>query len=209
MNRSWISALTIALGISVVGLSSCAPYTVNIAMNPQVPNDIRVRLPFTVGLYLSPEFEMYHWRESDVKNQRTLDYDLGSASKALFLQTFMDMTREIRMVSRKPPYIGPDEPAVAIVIEPQIVGFGQEHPAYFIYLAHIEYRVIVYDRTGAILLDKIYRGDGEAQGEIERYMASDLNFIIMTYNFAAPAKIAMSRAIAALLNDVSQLSVGP
>jgi hypothetical protein len=175
----------------------------NIAMNPQVPTDITGRLPFAVGLYLSPDFEMCHWREYDVGYICTLEYDLGSASKALFLQAFLDMAREIQWVNRKPPYTGPDEPAVAIVIEPQIVGFGEAHSFGFRFapfIAHIAYRAIVYDRTGAVLLDKIYRGDGEARGVIANTDAA---------NFAAPVAIAMSRAIAALLNDVSQLTVSP
>jgi hypothetical protein len=59
-------------------------------------------------------------------------------------------------------------------------------------------------------LDKSYRGDGEAQGERTNTMSGNKAFInTMAGNFAAPAEIAMSRAIAALLNDVSQLSVGP
>jgi len=200
MKWSAISALAIALGISVAGLSGCS--TMQIAMNPKVPGDISCRLPYRVGLYLAPEFEGYHWPGTLKGEGRGLDYDLGSASTALFLQTFMHVAREVQLVNRKPPYSGPDEPSVSIVIEPQLVGFGEYQSGVWItaFGAHIDYRAIVYDRTGAVLLDKMYRGDGEAQGARTYSPAG---------NFAAPAEIAMSRAIAALLSDVCQLSVTP
>lgn len=202
MNRSSISALAIALVTSVVGLSGCSTTTMQVTMHPKVPNDISGHLPYRIGLYLTPEFEGYHWPGTLRGEGRGLDYDLGTASRALFLETFMNMGREIQLVNRKPPYSDPDKPAVAIIIEPQIVGFGENHSGVWIaeYNAHIEYRVIVCDRTGAVLLDKSYRGDGTGQG------APTIN---PAGNFAAPAEIAMSRAIAALLSDVSQLSVGP
>jgi len=201
MKRGSISALAIALGISVVGLSGCS--TMKIAMNPKVPADITTRLPYGVGLYLTPEFERYHWHGTSKAEGRGLDYDLGSASKALFLETFLRLARGAMLVGRKPPDDNPGEPAAAIVIEPKIVGFGEEHSAFWriaAYTAHIEYRTVVYDRTGAVLLDKVYRGDGEARG------ARTLD---PTGNYAAPADIAMSRAIAALFRDLTQLPAAP
>ena len=131
------------------------------------------------------------------------DYDLGSASKALFLETFLRLARGAVVVDRKPPYRGPAEPAVAIVIEPQITGFDVDQPRVSwtpSYLAHIEYRAIVYNRAGVVLLDKIYRGDGETRGTGNKDLAGD---------YATTAAIAMSVAVAAIVKDVSQLPVTP
>jgi hypothetical protein len=111
----------------------------------------------------------------------------------------MRVARGVVRVDGKPPYGNPAEAAVALVIEPQIVGFGLEHPAYWIYSAYVEYRVIVYDRAGNILLDKVYRGDGD-QGA-KTYSPNS--------NHQAVAGIAMTRAVAALVKDVNRLQVTP
>lgn len=203
MKQSTIAALVITLSMSLVGLSGCS--TMRITVNSKVPAEITGRLPYAIGLYFTPEFETYRWRGPAAMELSWLDYDLGSASKSLFIETSMRLARLTLLVQRKPPYSGPDEPAVAIVIDPRIVGFGEEHSAFLRiadYTAHIEYRAIVYDRAGAVLLDKIYRGDGETQGTQTPTPSQDSNFL-------APAAIAMSRAIAALVKDVSRLPVAP
>ena len=172
MQRGPMVSAVIAVAVSAVGLMGCFSIPVKtmpakITINPQAPSGVTERLPYSVGLHLDPEFEAHHWQgettDSHGKVKPTSEYyPLGSPSKSLFIETFMRMAREVVLVNGKPPYSGPDIPAVAIVVEPSIVGFGQEHPAYWIYSAHIEYRVIVYDRTGAILLDRVYRGDGSS-----------------------------------------------
>jgi hypothetical protein len=160
-------------------------------------------VPFSIGLSFTPEFLTYHRQEEPNKPPHSSgisdNNNLVLVSKALFIETFMRMARGVVRVDGKPPYGNPAEVAAAIVIEPQIVGFGLEHPAYWIYSAHIEYRVIVYDRAGAVLLDKVYRGDGD-QGA-KTYSPDS--------SYDAVAGIAMTRAIAALVKDVSQLAVTP
>ena len=203
MKRSTTTNLIIALSVSATGLMGCPPaLTSKITLSPKVPAALTERVPFSIGLSFTPEFLMYHQQEGPVgPPERTsmMDYDLGPASEALFIETFIRMARGVVRVDGRPPYGSPAEVTAAIVIEPQIVGFGQEHPAYWIYTAHIEYRVIVFDRTGAVLLDKVYRGDGD-QGA-KTYSPDS--------SYDAVVGIAMTRAIAALVKDVSQLHVTP
>jgi len=203
MKRSTMATLIFALIVSAPGLMGCpSATTTKITMSPKIPGDVTGRVPFSVGLYLTPEFETNHQHVGPLGfggSSYILDYDLGSASKALFIETFMRIARGVLLVNGRPPYGGQDIPAVAIVIEPSIVGFGQEHPAYWIYSAHIEYRAIIYDRTGAVLLDRVYRGDGD-QGA-KTYSPDSSN--------AAVAGKAMTRAIAELVKDVIQLPVAP
>lgn len=203
MKRSTMTVLIIALSVSATGLTGCSPaLTAKITLNPKVPADLTERVPFSIGLSFTPEFLTYSRQEGPVgppEMSSMMDYDLVSATKTLFIETFARMARGVVRVEGKPPYGNPDEAAAAIVIEPQIVGFGQEHPAYWIYTAYIEYRIIVYDRAGAILLDKVYRGDGD-QGA-KTYSPDS--------SYAAVAGIAMTRAIAALVKDVNRLPAAP
>jgi len=203
MKRRAMTVLIIALSVSATGMMSCLPApTRNNALGPKVPADLTERVPYSIGLSFTPEFYMPNRKEEPNRppdRYGMTDYDLVSASKTLFIETFMRVARGVVRVDGKPPYGNPNEAAVAIVIDPQIVGFGQEHPAYWIYSAHIEYHVIVYDRAGTVMLDKVYRGEGDQGAKTHSPDSS----------YAAVAGIAMTRAIAALVKDVSQLPVTP
>jgi len=202
MKRSTMAGLIIALSVNATGLMGCLPSRTRYnSQGPKVPADFTERVPYSIGLSFTPEFLTYHRQEGPDGSPGSSQADscLVSWSKTLFIETFMRMARGVVRVDGKPPYGNPDEPSPAIVIEPQIVGFGQEHPAYWIYKAHIEYRVIVYDRAGAVLLDKVYSGDGD-QGA-KTYSPDS--------SYGAVAGIAMTRAIAPLVKDVSQLPVSP
>ena len=202
MKRISMAGLILALSVSATVLTGCLPSrSRNTTLSPKVPADLTERMPYSIGLSLTPLLTYQRQEEPNKPPESSAisDYDLVTASKTLFIEAFMRLARGVVRVDGKPPYGNPNEAAAAMVIEPHIVGFGLEHPAYWIYSAYIEYRVIVYDRAGAVLLDKVYRGDGD-QGA-KTYSPDS--------SYQAVAGIAMTRAITALVKDVSQLPVTP
>ncbi|MBI4691048.1 MAG: hypothetical protein HY754_12415 [Nitrospirae bacterium] len=130
-----------------------------------------------------------------------LDYDFGSASKSLFLETFMRVSKGIMIVEKRPPYAPSEQIDVSIVIEPHITLFSEDHSAILRiadYTAHIEYKVIVYDKQGNILLDKTYKSDGVARGQAT---------ISPSSNYAAPAEIAMGKIVVMIIDDLIKITV--
>jgi len=199
MKRRDILTVVILVFLTTVVLAGCT--TMKISMNPKVPIEelTSKRIPIKVGLYMDTEFQGYHWKGTSGAEMSKLDYDLGSASKSLFLETFMRVSKSVVLVDRKPPYASQDGIDVTIVIEPHITKFSERHSAILRvadYSAQIEYKVIVYDRKGNVLLDRIYQADGVVRGRATHSPGS---------NYAAPAEIAMAKAIVMVVDDISKL----
>lgn len=187
--------------LSTVVFAGCT--TMKVSMNPKVPAEelATKRIPVKVGLYMDTEFINYHWQGTSNAEMSKLDYDLGSASKSLFLETFMRVSKSMMLVDKKPPYAPQEQIDVSIVIEPHIALFSEDHSAILRiadYTAHIEYKVIVYDKQGNILLDKTYKADGVAKGQATVSPSS---------NYAAPAEIAMAKIVVMIVDDLINIKI--
>lgn len=194
----WVSIAAVALVLSVTGCT-----TMKITMNPKAPaNDLaKGKIPCKVGLLMDSTFQSYHWMGKSGAEMSKLDYDLGSASKSLFLESFMQTTKAVTLVNSKPPYSEADLKDVVIAVEPKIVGFSEKHSAVLRianYEANITYHICVYDSSGKLLIDKDYSGNGVVQGKATNSPGS---------NYAAPAERAMSQAIVAIIDDIRKLPI--
>lgn len=194
--------VAIALLSCVVGLTGCS--TMYVKMTPKAPAGELAgkKLPVKVGLLMDGEFQNYHWKGMSKAEMSKLDYDLGSASRGLFLESFMLVSDGIALVDAMPPYSDADKKDVAIVVSPKIASFSEKHnPMVRIanYHAEITYHVTVYDSAGKVLLDKDYSGQGDVKGVATISPAS---------NYAAPAEVAMGNAIVAIVKDIRGLDLG-
>jgi hypothetical protein len=185
----------------VLAVTGCT--TIRVAMNPRVPaNELANKhIPCTVALLMDNTFQNYHWLGKSRAEMSKLDYDLGSASKSLFMESFMLVSKGIAMVDSIPPYSDPGRGEIAIVVKPMITDFSEEHSAWLRvvdYHAEITYHVTVYDKKGKPVLDKDYREKGVAKGHATISPGS---------NYAAPAEKAMEQAIVAIIGDISRLEI--
>lgn len=202
MNK--IRAFVVAVGIAVLVLGAMGCSTMRITMSPKAPTTelANKHIPFKVALLMDSEFQHYHWKGSSGAEMSKLDYDLGSASKSLFMESFMTVSNGVTLVDSKPPYSDPSRNDIIIVVQPRITGFAEEHNAVLRvanYHAEITYHVTVYDKAGKTVLDKDYPANGIVQGERTVSPAS---------NYAAPAEKAMAQAIVAIIDDISKLKMG-
>lgn len=177
------------------GVTGC---TMHITMNPtstvELPNK---HIPCRVILFIDSEFQNYHWQGFSGAELRGLDYDLGSASKNLFLEAFRLASDGVKIVETKPTYPVLGHSDVVLVVHPSISGFSEKHSLLIRnadYYAEITYHVTVYGKTGNILIEKDYYAKGIEMGSIDIYR-----------NHAAPAEKAMAQAIVTIIDDISRL----
>lgn len=186
----------------VVCLTGCS--TMYIKMTPKAPTaDLaEKKIPVRIGLLMDGEFQNYHWKGMSKAEMSKLDYDLGSASKGLFLESFMLVSDAVTLVDATPPYSDADKKNIAIVVKPNIASFREKHhPMLRIanYHAEITYHVTVYDSRGKVLLDKDYVGHGDVKG---------VRTISPASNYAAPAEEAMGAVVVAIVKDIRELNLG-
>lgn len=198
--RAWLGAIVV--GGLVLGAAGCT--SMRITMNPKVPSAELwgKRIPYKVGLLMDSAFQNYHWQGTSRAEMSKLDYDLGSASKGLFLESFMLVSKAVTLVDSKPPYSDPSRNDIVIVVEPTITEFSEKHSAWLRvadYYAEITYHVSVYDKTGQRVLEKDYPAKGVARGQATHSPGS---------NYAAPAERAMAQAIVDIIDDISNLRIG-
>jgi len=201
MNKTRAVLGSVMVAALVLGAMGCS--TMRITMNPKAPTTelSNKRIPFKVALLMDSEFVNYHWQGTSGAEMSKLDYDLGSASKSLFLEAFMLVSKGVTLVDSKPPYSDSSRNDIVVVVQPKITGFSEEHSAWLRvvnYYSEITYHVSVYDRTGKSVLDKDYKAKGVARGQATVSPGS---------NYAAPAEKAMAQAIVAIIDDISKLKM--
>lgn len=192
----------VAVAVVVFFLNGCT--TMHITMNPKTPSDelIGGKIPVKVALYMDTEFQNYHWHGQSGAEMSKLDYDLGSASKSLFLESFMLVSKAVVLVNSAPPYSDVDKSDISVVVRPKIVSFSEKHSAVLRvadYHAEITYHVTVYDKNGKVIIEKDYNAIGVVAGKATVSPGS---------NYAAPAEKAMSNAVVKIIKDISNLKIG-
>jgi hypothetical protein len=153
-------------------------------------------IPCKITLFIDRASQNYHWQGFSDAELRGLDYDLGSASKNLFLDAFKRVSEGVTLVDSMPAYPAND---LFLVVHPRIGGFSEKHNLFIRnadYHAEITYHITVYDNKGKIILEKDYTGRGVQMGTIN-----------VPRNHAAPAEKAMAQAIMAIIDDISKLSM--
>ncbi|MEW6670990.1 MAG: hypothetical protein AB1427_04760 [Thermodesulfobacteriota bacterium] len=179
------------------GVTGCA--SLHITMNPEVSESelATKHIPYHIILVIDSELESYHWQGFSDAELRNVDYDLGSASKDLFLKAFMLASKGVTLVKSRPTYSDAGRNDIVLVVHPRIGGFSEKHSLWIRnadYLAEIIYHVTVYDKTGKVLLEKVYSSRGVAMGSTNLYS-----------NYGAPVERAMEQAIVAIIDDINKL----
>lgn len=191
MNRITAFAAAIMAFVLAAGLAGC---TMHVTMNPSSAYEFPDKaIPCKTILYIDKAFRDYHWEGFSAAELSGLDYDLGSASKNLFIDAFKRASHGVTVVESMPSY-PLDEPAV--VVHPVISGFSERHNAFMRnanYYALITYRVRVYDKEGRTLLEKDYSAEGAEMGWADVHR-----------NYAAPAEKAMAKAVGDIIDDISR-----
>ena len=187
-----VTAMVFAL---VAGVTGCGP--LHITMNPSSEFELEKRhIPFNVTLFIDHDFQNYHWQGFSDAELRGLDYDLGAASKNLFLDAFKRVSDGVTLVESRPTYPVND---LVLVVHPRIGGFSEKHSLWIRnadYHAEITYHVTAYDQTGKIVLENDYTARGVQMGTMN-----------VPRNYAAPAEKAMAQAITKIIDDISKLGV--
>lgn len=194
-------AITLAVAALVVTLASCfTGCTMHITMNPSSVSDMEYgRIPGKTILVMDKEFTNYRWEGFSSAELRGLNYDLGTASKNLFHDAFRRASKEVVITENKPAFPITDSENIILVVQPRIVGFSEKNNPFIRntdYQATITYHIIVYDKTGKIILEKDYTETGAEMGTIDIYR-----------NYAAPAEKAMARTLKVMMTDINKLAV--
>jgi hypothetical protein len=196
-----IIILASILAISMFIIIGCAPMIIK--LSPEIPVSILSgrHLPYRVALYMDNQFQEYHFTEQNNAEMSSMDYELGSAAKSLLIETFMRISQGVLLATHKPPYTQDDNMDATIVIEPHFASFSEEHSAILRtaeYTAHLEFNVIVYDKDGKIVNEKLYQADGAAKGQATYSPAS---------NYAKPAEIALGNLLVLMVDDINALNL--
>ena len=186
--------------IMVVTLVACTTgCTMHITMRPEVSSDKLTNrlIPCKIVLFIDSEFKNYHWHGFSDAELRSLDYDLGSASKDLFLDALTRVSNEVTLVESRPTYADLVHEGIILVVHPSIVGFRETHSLWIRnadYYAEITYHVTAFDKSDKIILENDYSAEGVAMGGTNLYL-----------NYAAPAERAMEQVIMTIIDEISKL----
>ena len=184
--------------IAVFFLAGCT--SMNLLNNPRA-NTLSLAggsMPVNVGLYVTPLFSEYKYKGNCAAEMSTLNYNLGQASVLLFEDALAQTAKSVAIVDKAPPYASGKED-IAIVIEPSIESFSEDHPVMLRtskYEAQIAYKVKVYNKEGKVILEKSYTGTGARSG-IATHSPG--------HNFEIAAGDAMNDALMKILKDVAQV----
>lgn len=198
MNKAKTFAVTWMFAALAAAVSGCGP--MHIAMNPASALDPAGRhVPCKITLLLDREFQNYHWEGFSRADLRGLDYDLGSASKNLFIRAFTLASDGVTVVESRPSFPVLDTAGIVLVVHPRISGFAEKHNAFkrnADYYAEITYQIKVYDKTGRVVLENDYTAGSAQMGGIDVYR-----------NHAAPAEKAMAQAVMKIIDDIGRLTL--
>ncbi len=175
------------------GITGC---TMHITMNPSSSVEFANKtIPCKITLFMDNAFQNFHWQGFSDAELRGLDYDLGSASRDLFIDAFKRASYSVTLVESMPTYPLND---LVLVVRPGISGFSEKHSLFIRnanYYAEITYHIKVYDKIGKVILEKDYSATGVEMGSTDLYR-----------NYATPAEKAMAQAIRNIIDDVSKIS---
>jgi hypothetical protein len=196
MRRTITFAAVIMILALAVGFTGC---TMHITMNPSSAAELASKhIPYKILLFMDGEFRNYHWQGFSSAELQGLDYNLGSASKNLFIDAFKRVSEGVTVVESRPIYPVAGHGDIVLVVHPRIGRFSEKHNPFIRnanYYAEITYQVTVYDKIGRIVLEKNYTAGGVEMGSMDVYR-----------NHAAPAEKAMAQAIVMIIDDINKLA---
>lgn len=187
----------------IIVLSGCG--TIQVSMSPLISNaELGGRsIPARVGLLMDSEFANLHWHGFTGAEMAKLDYDLGSASRDILRDTLTRVATGVELVEKRPPYAANGQHDLALVVEPHFVQFAEGHSLWIRngdFTAHLEYQVIVYDKRGNVLSDRIYKADARQRGSMDPRES-------LGSRYGAPAGLALEKIVLMIVDDLAGIKI--
>lgn len=155
---AWAALL---LAVAVTGCDQA------LTINTPFPEPLVEPLPYDVGVYITPEFAGFTYRE-DVPNDSDWTIDIGAANVALFERV---LGRVFRSAARVPSRQADPATGLAAIIEPSIQAFEFSLPrqsATDQYAVWIRYNLAVYDPAGNLLTNWTVNAFGQTGSQAMR-----------------------------------------
>ncbi len=152
---------TLVFIASLALLCSCST---SVTVEGSLPTPLVKRIPASVGVYFSPEFESFR-HEEVIAQVGSFKVDFGQQNLNFFSNLLAAMFNSVTLVDEPP--VPPEQMAgLDGVLVPEIVKFGFLTPGISglnFYSASIHYRLTLFGRDGSKLADWTVVGYGKAE----------------------------------------------
>ncbi len=122
-------------------------------------------------LYVTEAFRTHSETKTDVMDMKKWKYELGPVSVDSFKYALASKFEKVEVKLGPPSFPTESElnKDLLVIVEPAFSQFDTHFPVVFkfeTYKAVISFRVKAYDRTGKLVLEKVYEGVGGQRGSI-------------------------------------------
>lgn len=143
-------------------LSSC---TTSVVVEGSVPTPLVSKIPARMGIYYSEEFSQFTYQES-IKDAGSWSIDLGDQNLSFFRNLTDSLFNSVTEV-HEPPLSSEEMQNLDGLFVPYIEKYGFLTPAISglkFYSASIEYRIVMFDKSGEKIGDWNIVGYGKSEG---------------------------------------------
>lgn len=143
---------------SLLLLNAC---THTLYIDSEFPQPLVKQLPYTVGVYYSPEFTDYKYVENDDDRTKWV-IESGVAQERLFNTMLEGMFAKVVPIKKLPPW--DSTPAVDLVLAPTVADFQYTLPRETkikVYEIWMKYNVQVFGKEGELIADWILTSYGK------------------------------------------------
>lgn len=139
--------------------------TTNVVVEGTVPSPLVVKIPARVGVYYSEDFRNFRYQEA-IREAGTWNIDLGAQNLSFFRNLTSALFTSVQEV-REPPLTTEEMRDLDGIMIPYIEKYGFLTPSISglkFYSASIEYRIVLYNKTGKKIGDWNIVGYGKSEG---------------------------------------------
>lgn len=139
--------------------------TTNVVVEGTVPSPLVVKIPARVGVYYSEDFRNFRYQEA-IRDAGTWNIDLGAQNLSFFRNLTSALFTSVQEV-REPPLTTEEMRDLDGIMIPYIEKYGFLTPSISglkFYSASIEYRIVLYNKTGKKIGDWNIVGYGKSEG---------------------------------------------
>lgn len=165
---------TIYLALLLIAISFLSGCTYNVPPIDTTfpPNRYIEKLPITVGVYFSEEFQSYEIVHQMPQTAVAYRIRLGPPSVALFNQIFSEMFEKVVEVSSLPPLPETEDDIKAVIkpsIKPFIISLNMgAHPEFTFISVDLDYMIDLFDLNGVLIDSWSIKGSGTEGGFLKQ-----------------------------------------
>lgn len=169
--RESIKAIGILIGfLCAVTLSGCT----NVVRPHVTEAEFLTAEPKIAGhaeLYVSEAFRTHTETKTDPLDLKKWQFDLGPLAVDTFKYSLGSRFEKVDVKLGAPafPLSATNAGDLVVAVTPEFTSFKSQFPVLFkfeTYVVKVSFKVIAYDQTGKILVDKVYHGEGKKRGAI-------------------------------------------